>query len=346
MSSTNNFENEFEIYSKSQKENRNSVKFIHASDIHLGCQQYSNDHRSEDFIRAFQEILILAIKHRVNFMLLGGDVFTSLELLPEKLLKIVNILRDFEISTKGSIPIISIEGNHDIRKFAGGVRLPRRGQSWLKLIANLGLIILLDGDIDAPLEKMFPLYNYETKKGGKIQVKNTMIYGTRYLGQKPEEILPKIRGAITKDDGLFHILLQHYGIEGQMKNVPGVDLRKVQFLKDRVDYLALGHYHMQFALNDWIFNPRSSEAACLIDFSYKRGVFLVEVLNEEKFKKKVYAIRLNNRKYLWKTVHFPKQIRRKEKVYNYIVEKLAISCKLGYYFMNFLYKFWIFMEHS
>ena len=126
---------------KSIESKQNSVKFIHASDIHLGSHQYRSEHRSDDFIRAFYEILSLAIHYNVDFIILGGDVFTSLEILPGKLTKIVNILKNFNIQTEGSIPLIAIEGNHDIRKFSRGMRFSQRGQSCplsksLSVIAN------------------------------------------------------------------------------------------------------------------------------------------------------------------------------------------------------------------
>jgi len=300
--------------------------FIHASDIHLGSNQYRNDYRAYDFIRAFQEILNLGLFHHVNFILLGGDVFTSLEVLPEKLTNIVEILKDFKKTTKGSIPIIAIEGNHDIRKYSRGTRV-NHGQSWLKFLASLGLIILLDANIADLPEQMFPKYDFALKKGGKIRVKSAMIYGTRYLGQNPEEYLPKIRDAIKIDDGLFHILIQHFGIRGQMKNVPGIEFQKVQILKDRVDYLALGHFHLQFTLDDWIFNPGSSEAPCSVDFSYKRGIFLVSVSSMTNFVKHIYPIRLRNRNYIWKTIHFSKQFKNKERMNRFIVQKLKDSLK-------------------
>jgi len=306
--------------------NNSNFSFIHASDIHLGSNQYRNDYRADDFIRALQEILDLGLIHQVDFILLGGDVFTSLEVLPEKLTKIVEILKDFENSANGSIPIIAIEGNHDIRKYSRGVMV-NHGQSWLKFLANLGLIILLDANIEDPPEQLFANYDFTIKKGGKIQVKSAMIYGTRYLGQKPEEYLPKIRSAIKVDDGLFHILIQHYGIQGQMENVPGIDFQKVQILKDRVDYLALGHFHLQFTLDDWIYNPGSSEAACSVDFSYKRGIFLVKVLSKNKYIKRIYPIRLNNRSYIWKTIYFNSKFKDKEKMNSFIVQKLKNSLK-------------------
>ncbi len=126
---------------KAQKGLPSLTKFIQASDIHLGSHQYRNEDRANDYIFAFEEILSLAIIHRVDFLLLGGDVFTSLEMLPGKLTKIVNLLKSFKKVTKNQILIIAIEGNHDIRKFSRGQRFKQRGQSWLKLLSSLGLII-------------------------------------------------------------------------------------------------------------------------------------------------------------------------------------------------------------
>jgi len=313
-------ESNFKITIDRMKNSRN-FSFIHASDIHLGSNQYRNTYRADDFIRAFDEILKLAIYHCVDFILLGGDVFTSLEILPEKLNTIVSIIKKFINITKGEIPIIAIEGNHDIRKYSRGTRV-NHGQSWLKFIANLGLIILLDGNINDPPEKLYPLYDFKSNYGGKVRIKSAMIYGNGYLGENPEEFFPKIRAAIQKDDGLFHILLQHFGIHGQMECVPGVEFKQLILLKDRVDYLALGHYHLQFMLDNWIYNPGSSEAACSVDFSYKRGIFLVKVSWDKKFIKKVYTIRLNNRRYVWSTINFKTEFKDKAKLNEYIIQRL------------------------
>ena len=132
MISNNQFKAKFKIFHNKSINVQNVTRFIHASDIHLGSHQYRNEYRSDDFIRAFQEILELAIKNYVDFVLLGGDVFTSLEMLPGKLIKIVKILKDFKEFTNESILIIAIEGNHDIRKFSRGFRFERRGQSMVK----------------------------------------------------------------------------------------------------------------------------------------------------------------------------------------------------------------------
>lgn len=283
------------------------VKFIHASDIHLGSHQYRSEERAKDFILALKQILDLAIKHEVSFIILGGDVFTSLEILPVHLTEIVSLLRDFRHKTKSAIPIVAIEGNHDIRKFSKGVRFSKRGQSWLKFISNLDLIILLDADIDENPERIFQSYNFETKKGGKIRIKNVMIYGVRYLGQTiGMEQFKKIALGIDPRDGLFHVLIQHFGIKGEMKSVPGVNYLSLNPLKDRINYLALGHYHVQFIIDNWVFNPGSSEAVSSVDNSFKRGIFLVEIQKDHSVI--ATSISLDNRNYVSETITLKKSI--------------------------------------
>ncbi|MFX1407110.1 MAG: exonuclease SbcCD subunit D [Promethearchaeota archaeon] len=326
MPVSNLFQVKFDNLSYKMNQENNFVRFIHASDIHLGSNQYRNDFRANDFIQAFEETLYHAISNQVNFILLGGDVFTSLEILPGKLIKIIKIITDFKEYTNNSILIIAIEGNHDIRKFSRGVRFDKRGQSWLKVLSSLGLIILLDGNLEAPCEGVFKNYDFNNHRGGKIKVKDLVIYGTRYIGERPIKELSKIRKGIKKDDEKFNILLQHFGIEGQMENVPGVKLEEIQHLKHRVGYLALGHFHKQFILDNWIFNPGSSEAVCSIDNSYNRGIFLVEIVKKDKvFLKKVKIIRLNNRKYIWKTIHLKHQISTRIDFEKFITNKLFHS---------------------
>ena len=136
--------------SKNQK-----VRFIHASDLHLGTGQYQSPERADDFLKILKRILDLAINKKVSFIILGGDVFGSLDILPEQLRKIVNIIKDFKKKTQNSIKIIAIEGNHDIRKYSRGAKIKRR-QSWLRFLQDLDLLILLDINPDAPSLKNYP----------------------------------------------------------------------------------------------------------------------------------------------------------------------------------------------
>ncbi|MHA1512116.1 MAG: metallophosphoesterase family protein, partial [Promethearchaeota archaeon] len=237
----------------------------------------------------------------------------------------VKILKHFKEKTQNSIKIIAIEGNHDIRKYSRGARIIRR-QSWLKFLQDLDLLILLDINPDGHPENLFQTYDYKTKRGGKIRIGNIIIYGTSYLGRRTEELLPKIRTGITQNDGCFHILLQHFGIKGQLKNVPGIPLYKVKPLKDRIDYLALGHYHLQFRIGGWIFNPGSGEAVSSVESNYKRGIFLVEISKESdqrnQFSVDVKNITLKNREHLWYTIYLPQIFHMEHDVISFITEKL------------------------
>jgi len=324
MSTKNTFQALFGDFIKNKNTNQDITLFIHASDIHLGSHQYRNEYRADDFIRAFQEILYLSITHQVDFIILGGDVFTSLEMLPGKLIKIINIFTEFRDYTGRTIPIIAIEGNHDIRKFSRGIKFSKRGQSWLKLLLNLDLIILLDGNMEAPVNSIYLPYDFKHKKGGKIQIKNTTIYGNHYLGEDPEEYIPKITKAIEKKDNSFNILLQHFGIAGQMENVSGINYNKLILLREKVDYLALGHYHLQYILDEWVYNPGSTEAACSVDSKFNRGIFIVKIMGKKHYEKKVYPLRLINRKHIWKTIDFPYSFKTKEAIKNFIIKKLRV----------------------
>ena len=315
---------------RSSRETTNdSIRFIHASDIHLGSHQYENSSRSDDYIFALKEILQVALDYSVDFVLLGGDVFNSLDMLPGKMTIIIEILRNFQKATKGKVSIISIEGNHDIRRYSRGVKFNHRDQSWLKVCAKLGLIILLDANIKSSTEHVFQPYDFEQRRGGKVQIKNAMIYGSRYLGEKPISPLSIIRKGIKKERGIYNILLQHFGVEGQMKNVPGISLDSLNPLHHRVDYLALGHFHKQFTLENWIYNPGSAEAVSSTDFTYNRGIFYVEINNFEPFKKKVQILQLKNRRYLRKFISNSYQFKKKTDFYRYIINTLKTDPELA-----------------
>jgi len=110
-----------------------TTRFLHASDIHLGAKQYRNPMLADDHLYAFQQILNLGISKQVDFILLGGDVFTSQDILPNQMEQIIDTLTDFKNTTEGKLPLIAIEGNHDIRQYSHGNRIPRR-QSWLRIL--------------------------------------------------------------------------------------------------------------------------------------------------------------------------------------------------------------------
>lgn len=303
-----------------------TTRFLHASDLHFGSKQYRNPVLADDHLFAFQQILKLAIEKQVDFIILGGDVFTSPDLLPDQMDQILDILTDFKDGTKGNIPIIAIEGNHDIRRYSHGNRIPRR-QSWLRILNKLRLVILLDADLKNQPDQRFTIYDLKTRKGGKVIIKNCVIYGTSYLGKQFPEKTHLIREGIDNQDGLFHILLQHFGIQGQMKGVPGQSLHRVSCLRDHVDYLGLGHYHLGYSLQGWIYNPGCAQAVSAGENAFHRGVFFGEISGAKgNIHKKISLIKLKNRPIQWVTVFFPKNYGSMTEIHTQIDLVISKQC--------------------
>ncbi|UYP46982.1 3',5'-cyclic adenosine monophosphate phosphodiesterase CpdA [Candidatus Lokiarchaeum ossiferum] len=295
--------------------NTKSTRFLHASDLHFGSKQYQNPLLADDHLFAFQQILTLAIDRQVDFIILGGDIFTSQDLLPNQMEQIIDILSDFKQRTNEKIPIIAIEGNHDIRRYSHGNQIPRR-QSWLRILNKLGMLILLDADLENQPEQRFSIFDPILRKGGKVIIKNCVIYGSSYLGKQLPKKIHLIREGINDQDGMFHILLQHFGIQGQMKGVPGQSLHRVSCLRDRVDYLGLGHYHLGYSLQGWIFNPGCAQAVSAGENTFQKGVFYGEISGSKGiFRQKISLIKLKNRPIEWITVFFSKSYQSMSEIY-------------------------------
>ena len=77
----------------------------------------------------------------------------------------------------------------------------------------------------------------------------------------------------------YTILMMHAGLEGQLAHMGKLRMSDLAPLRDIVDYVALGHIHKPYQINDWIFNPGSLET-CSIQEAVQwpdRGAYLVEV---------------------------------------------------------------------
>jgi len=85
-------------------------------------------------------------------------------------------------------------------------------------------------------------------------------------------------------DGLFNILMLHTDVEGQLNrpNIPALSISRMKELRTLVDYVALGHTHKRFEIEDWAFNPGSLEACTIDEFKEERGLYLVEVDDEHR----------------------------------------------------------------
>ena len=252
------------------------ARFLHLADIHLGFNRYDNKERTKDFFRAFQDTLErYAIAAQADFVLIAGDLFEHRNIQPAILNQAQLCL---QMLKEADIPVLAIEGNHDNCPY--GVKT-----SWLRYLSDWGLLKLLEpGDISAG-EPFYSPWNEEYRRGGYIDLDcGVRVVGANWYGAAApraiEQIAAGIQALPANQNPL--VLMFHHGLEGQISRYAGaLRYRELLPLKQAgVDYLALGHIHKSYAVEDWIFNPGSLEANNVEESRYDRGVYLVDIDQE------------------------------------------------------------------
>lgn len=249
------------------------ARFLHLADIHLGFDRYDSKERTADFFYALQDaIQTYAIDEQVDFVLIVGDLFEHRTIQPATLNQAQVCLRQLQ---EAGIPVLAIEGNHDNRPY--GTKT-----SWIRYLADWDLLILLEpGDISAG-EAFYQPWKPDIKRGGYIDLPcGVRVLGSQWYGSAAPKAIEQIASAIQAlPPGPDHtILMFHHGLEGQIARYSGaLRYAEVEPLKDAgVDYLALGHIHKSYMVENWIFNPGSLEANSIEESRYERGVYLVEI---------------------------------------------------------------------
>ncbi len=137
------------------------MRFIHTSDIHLG-KTYRNSageaERFNDFFLCLAGIVADAIATRVDFILIGGDLFHVGQILPKTFAKTIETLQPLK---DAGIPCIAIEGNHDW--------IHRRDSiSWMEALSQMGYIRLLRPARTEEGGYRFEPFDEETGSGGHV----------------------------------------------------------------------------------------------------------------------------------------------------------------------------------
>jgi exonuclease SbcD len=239
------------------------MNFIHASDFHLGYAQYGLPERFRDYARSFRSVIQYAIDHKAEFILISGDLFHKRNINAptyEQAYKVLMELREKSPSTQ----VYAIEGNHDLA-------FHQDGKSWLEILNSQGLLRLMRLKVANGVKLM----------GDFVELDCARIFGVRYLGSSTLSVIPQIAEEIKKinaDNGeKFTILMMHFGMAGQIQQeAPGeIHYSSLLPLKEPVNYLALGHYHMQYELDGWIFNPGSVEMISMNEYGLPKGFYHV-----------------------------------------------------------------------
>ena len=249
------------------------MKFLHISDVHLGCTRYQLNESPRDFFDAWINVLQrYAIAEKVDFVIMGGDFFHKRNVPPETMNHAfagLSLLKDV------GIPVVTIEGNHDQKHNDSEY-------SWLRSLESWRLVHLLQpNNIEGKIS--YTKWDYDQEnyiRGGFIDIGGARIFGSNWYGASANWAIPMLTEAMKEHrrEGAFHILLLHTDVEGhQTHPIPALSLANLKELKSVTDYVALGHTHKSYEIDNWAFNPGSLEITSIDDFRETRGAWLVEV---------------------------------------------------------------------
>jgi len=245
------------------------MKFLHISDVHLGCTRYQLNESPRDFFDAWIDVLKnYAIGEKVDFVIMGGDFFHKRNVPPETM---NHAFAGLSFLKDAGIPVVTIEGNHDQKHTDSEY-------SWLRSLANWNLLYLLEPkNIDGKIS--YQPWNSDYVEGGYIDIAGARIFGSNWYGASANWAIPMLTEAIKENrrEGAFHILLLHTDVEGhQTHPIPALSLANLKELKSVTDYVALGHTHKAYEIDNWAFNPGSLEITSIDDYRETRGAWLIE----------------------------------------------------------------------
>ena len=249
------------------------IKFLHTADIHLGKTYRTSAgeaERYEDFFRMLGCIVSDAIAEQVDFVLIGGDLFHTGQILPRTFARTIETLQPLK---DAGIPCIAVEGNHDW--------IHRRDSiSWMEALSQMGYIRLLRPSRTENGGYRFDLFDPETGAGGHIEIKGINIYGLGYIGTQAGNHVARICEAVTTENNL---LLFHVGVWTYSPvEIGNMQPDEALPLAERFDYVALGHGHKPYIIptpegRNYAFNPGAPERVNFGEEKYDKGYLLVRV---------------------------------------------------------------------
>ncbi|KAJ7178089.1 Mre11 DNA-binding presumed domain-containing protein [Mycena filopes] len=294
-----------------------TIRIMLATDNHIGYME-RDPVRGQDSINTFREILQLAVKHDVDFILLAGDLFHENKPSRDCLYKTIALLREYTLGDKPvqvellsdpdegkadgfsfpavnyedpnfnvSIPVFSIHGNHDDPQGAGS----EGALCALDVLSVTGLINYM-GKIDLPVGS-----SAETAEMG-IAVRPILLRkGNTHLGlygignvkdQRMHYELRsnRVRMFMPRDkQNWFNIMLLH---QNRVKHGPQEFVPEGMF-DDSVDLVIWGHEHDCRIVPEpvagkeyYISQPGSSVATSLADGeALEKHVALLQIQGKE-----------------------------------------------------------------
>lgn len=252
------------------RENKNLIKFLHVADTHLDIKRHGSETRSHDFFMSlYTTFEKYAAKEAVSFVLIAGDTFDKRSVTSEGM---DHAIQCFQLLKDAKIPCLVISGNHDNNSYSSD-------SSWLRSLCRWKFITLLEPTFEsgkATLKK----WDEKSRTGGYIEIGNVRIYGNVWGGSSTEIILTQMVDGLrdVHDASFYNIMMLHADIQGFIhKGVKGLSVDKMLELKKYINYLALGHIHESFVIENWAYMPGSLNWTAIDQTEKRRGCYLVEV---------------------------------------------------------------------
>ncbi|KDQ54153.1 hypothetical protein JAAARDRAFT_209590 [Jaapia argillacea MUCL 33604] len=293
-----------------------TIRIMLATDNHIGYNE-RDPIRGQDSINSFKEILQLAVKHDVDFILLGGDLFHENRPSRDCLFQTMALLREYTMGDKPiqlellsdpdegkatgfsfpainyedpnfniGIPVFSIHGNHDDPQGAG----PEGALCALDLLSTAGLVNYM-GKFDLPLNDADAQNSGIAIRPVLLQKGNTKL-GMYGVGNVKDARMHfelrsnRVRMFMPRDkDDWFNILLVH---QNRVKHGPQESVPEGMF-DDSIDLVVWGHEHDCRIIPEpvagkkyFITQPGSSVATSLADGeALEKHVALLQIQGKE-----------------------------------------------------------------
>ena len=256
--------------------------FIHCADLHLGIMPEKNSIRFNDFFNAFFECISYAIIKKVDFIIVAGDMFHQKVINSKTLSLTVSILKK---AKENNIDVLVIEGNHDRAFYIDE-------ESWLVYLDKEGLIKLLcvnNNSGSLSISKMVETDKYR-------------VIGVGYLGGATNKYIEEIKKLLPIDKKP-NILIMHAAIDKMInQNMGDIASEDIKKLEHNCIYIALGHVHTKYEINDLVYNPGSLENLRTKDeLSGQKGFYYVQV-DEKTHAKNVEYIESKRRPIRYKKI--------------------------------------------
>jgi len=228
--------------------------FIHCGDLHLGCRQFNEKERFEDFFRSFSDIIDYALENKVDYFLITGDLFHHRNV---NAMTLGKAIAQLERLKEAGITVLAIEGNHDKAFYTDE-------DSWMNFLNRQGYMKLLKPEFP---EGKILLQSYDGSKGSVYEEGDIRVVGLGYLGattsRRIAEAAEQLRQYKTHgytSEGPFTILMLHAAVDRLMDmDMAGITSDSLGVFSDCVDYIALGHIHSRQE-RPGVYNPGAPES--------------------------------------------------------------------------------------